>query len=240
MKNKVLMKDAFIKKSKISEKFLNELESAKIVKPSGFTENNLPLYNRYSVAQINHIKKLLDMGYSFDEINKITKKIGLPKSSQSSEKKGRKKKQFTIGGLAERVEVSTRTIKHWEEMGIIEADMRSEGGFRLYSEIYVYLCKLIKDLQLFGYSLEQIKKISDHFRTFLAIESNINRFSKNETEKELNRMLQEIKLLFNKMNLLKEGINRWEELLNKKTKEINNFKRKNQKRVIPIKGVKNA
>lgn len=240
MKNKVLMRDEFIKSSKISEKILKELESAKIIKPSGFTEKNTPLYNRYSVEQINHIKGLLDMGYSLDEINKIARKIGLPKSSQISEKKGRQKKQFTVGGLAERVGVSSRTIKHWEEMGIIEADMRSEGGFRLYSEIYVYLCKLIKDLQLFGYSLEQIKKISDLFRTFLAIESNINRYSKKEAEKELEHMLQEIKQLFNKMNLLKEGINRWEELLNRKTKEINNFKKKNQKREIPTKGEKNG
>jgi len=240
MKNKVLIREEFIKGCKISEEVLNELEKTKIIKPSGFTENNMPLYNGNSVEQINYIKKLLDMGYSIDEINKITKKIGLPKTSKLSEKTGKQKKKFTIGGLAERVGVSTRTIKHWEEMGIIEADMRSEGGFRLYSQIYVYLCKLIKDLQLFGYSLEEIKKISDHFRTFLTIESNISRYSKKETEKELTRMLLEIKLLFNKISLLKEGINRWEELLNKKTKEINQFKKKNQKRVNPIKGVKNG
>jgi DNA-binding transcriptional MerR regulator len=240
VKNKVLIREEFLKYAKISEKNLTELENIRMIKPTGFTENNMPLYNQNSLVQINDIRKLMDMGYNLDEINKITKKIGFPKTSKGSGKSSKQKKQFTIGGLAERVEVSPRTIKHWEEMGIIEADMRSEGGFRLYSEIYVYLCKLVKDLQLFGYSLEQIKKISDLFRTFLAIESDITQYSKKAAEKELNQMLQEIKRLFDKVNLLKEGINRWEELLNKKTKEINNFKKKNQKRITPIKGVKNA
>ena len=55
---------------------------------------------------------------------------------------------ITISSLAEQVGVSPRTIKHWEEKGIIESEMRSAGGFRLYSQIYVYMCKLVKDLQI--------------------------------------------------------------------------------------------
>ncbi len=215
------------------------MEAVKIIMPSGFTENNIPFYTSDSLEQIAYIKKLLEIGYGLDEINRITRKVGLPKT-RALNKQPVTKKRLTIGGLAERVGISTRTIKHWEEIGIIEADMRSEGGFRLYSEIYIYLCNLIKDLQLFGYSLEEIKKISDLFRLFLQIEANNNRFSKRETDQKLNKMLREIKLFLNKMKLLKEGINRWEELLNKKTKEINNFKRKNQKRTPIKKGEKNG
>ena len=75
-----------------------------------------------------------------------------------------------MGALAEKVGVSPRTIKHWEDMGIIEPNMRSEGGFRYYSDAYIYLCNLIKDLQLFNYSLVDIKMISDLFRYYLAIQ----------------------------------------------------------------------
>ena len=78
---------------------------------------------------------------------------------------------LTVGNLAERSGVSPRTIKHWEDKGIIEPDMRTEGGFRLYSESYVFLCQLIRDLQLFGYTLEEIKAVSDDVRTLLAIEA---------------------------------------------------------------------
>jgi len=74
-----------------------------------------------------------------------------------SEKSAKLKKHLTIGGLAKRVGVSARNIKHWEDKGIIEPDMRSEGGFRLYSQVFVYLCDLIKDLQLFGYKTGEKK-----------------------------------------------------------------------------------
>ncbi|MCB0751826.1 MAG: MerR family transcriptional regulator, partial [Ignavibacteriae bacterium] len=142
----------------------------------------------------------------------------------------KKMEQFiTISSLAEQVGVSPRTIKHWEEKGIIESELRSAGGFRLYSQIYVYMCKLIKDLQLFNYSLEEIKTISDYFRDFLLISNNINHYPQNETEERLEAMNSAIIQLFSKMNMLKEGIARWESLLKTKQKEIKGIKTKNTK-----------
>jgi DNA-binding transcriptional MerR regulator len=129
------------------------------------------------------------------------------------------------------VGVSSRTIKHWEDKGIIESDMRSEGGFRLYSEVYIYLCKLIKDLQLFGYSLEEIKEISDLFRDFLTIDEGIEKQSVRHNEEKLNKMLEKIKELYQKIDLFKKGIERWEELLNKNKKEILSLKQRNKKRI---------
>ena len=108
--------------------------------------------------------------------------------------------------------------------------MRTEGGFRLYSGAYVYLCELVRDLQLFGYSLEEIKEISDYFRYFLALQENPDEFPKAEVSGKLDAMLTEIKVLFEKMGLLQKGIKRWEELLKKKRKEILELKNKNQKR----------
>jgi DNA-binding transcriptional MerR regulator len=236
MTKNFLIRNEFIEKAKISEKVLKEWETFKIIKPVGFTEDKLPFYTQQAVEQVNNVKKLLDMGYMVEDIQKILKKIGLPKNSGDSEKSARLKKHLTIGGLAERVRVSARTIKHWEDKGIIEPDMRSEGGFRLYSQIFVFLCTLIKDLQLFGYTLEQIKTRSDYFRQFLAIEENFETYSQEETAKKLDTMLLAIKELTEKMNLLKKGIARWEELINKKKKEINHLKKRNQKREKPGNG----
>ena len=233
MTKNFLIRREFIKEAKISEKVLKEWETVKIIKPKGFTEDNIPFYTLVALAKVNNIKKFLDMGYSLVEVQKILMKIGLPRNNESQEKSNELKKHLTIGGLAERVGVSSRTIKHWEDKGIIEPDMRSEGGFRLYSQTFVYLCNLIKDLQLFGYTLEQIKVASDYFREFLAISENIETYSKEETEKKLDIMLLAIKELTEKMTLLKEGISRWEALINKKKKEINTLKRKNQKKETP-------
>lgn len=238
MTDTFLVRKEMIEKSKISEKLLNEWEELKIIKPSGFTEDKIPFYTQQTVDYINKIKKFLDIGYTHEEIEKILKKVGLPKNSGDNEDSKLLKKHLTIGGLAERVGVSTRTIKHWEDKGIIEADMRSDGGFRLYSEIYGYLCNLIKDLQLFGYSLEEIKNISDIFRTFLAIDKDILTYSKEDTSTKLDSMCSEIDKLKGRMNLFKQGIQRWQELINKKTKEINALKKKNQKRDQVKKGEK--
>jgi DNA-binding transcriptional MerR regulator len=231
-----LIRDEFIKEAKISEKVFKEWETFNIIKPTGLTEDNIPFYKSRAVDRANHVKKLLEMGYPLEDIQKILKKVGLPdKNNKGNEKLRELRKHLTIGGLAERVGVSIRTIKHWEDKGIIEADMRSEGGFRLFSQAYVYLCELIKDLQLFGYTLEEIKTGSDHFRDFLAIEEDINAYSTGETANKLGGMLLAIEQLRGKMNLLKKGISRWEELINRKKKEINALKRRNQKREKPEK-----
>jgi DNA-binding transcriptional MerR regulator len=136
--------------------------------------------------------------------------------------------------------VSPRTIKHWEDKGIIEPNMRTEGGFRLYSGSYVFICKLIRDLQLFGYKLEEIKVVSDNVRTLMAIQSEINSCPKAEVEAKLESMLKAIQALFDKMAMLKEGIERWEDLLKKKKKDIQGLKAKNHKRGKAAKGDDNA
>jgi len=231
MKKSVMFRDKLVRKLGISEDMLDELEKRKIVKPFGITEENVPYYRDEVIEQVNYINNMVAMGYGMEEIQKIIKKVGFPKTVRSSGKKGSSGKHLTIGDLAAKVEVSARTLKHWEEKGIIEADMRSSGGFRLYSGIYVYLCKLVKDLQLFGYSLEQIKDISDHFRDFLVINKNIDVYSYEEIGKKLDSMSDEIKLLKERILLLKEGIGRWEELINKKVKEISALKKRNRKRL---------
>jgi len=230
MVESILIRQEFIDEAKISETILKDWEALKILKPAGFTEDQIPFYTMYMVERVQTIKKLVDLGYSLEDIQKIFKKVGVPKINTPNGSPETMKNHLTVGGLAERVGVSARTIKHWEDKGIIQPNMRSEGGFRLYSSIYVYLCKLVIDLQLFGYSLEQIKTISDLFRIFTAISKNIKAYPKENTSLKLESMDREITLLRDKMNLLKEGIQRWEDLLTKKIKDINNLKKRNHKR----------
>lgn len=235
MKNSVMLKDELLERTGVTEDFMNDIENVKVVIPMGVTDEKIPFYHESAVDQINYIKKMNDLGYSMGEIQRVIKKVGFPKNLSVPEGKSAGSKHLTVGDLAAKVGVSARTLKHWEEKGIIEADMRSSGGFRLYSEVYVYLCNLIKDLQHFGYSLEQIKEISEQFRDFLVIEKNIGIYSPKVTCKKLDGMLEEIGLLKERMKLLKMGIGRWEELINKKVKEISIVKKKNEKRNVKIK-----
>jgi len=230
LKSEVLLRDELIKKTGIDREILKDIEKRGIIRPFGYTDEKIPFYSEEVITQINYLDQMLTLGYSIEEIHKIVKKIGFPKSSGRDTAKTGTRKHLTIGELAERVNVSSRTIKHWEEKGIIEADMRSSGGFRLYSEAYVYLCLLIKDLQIFGYTLEQIKEISEHFRDFLVISKDMEFYSRKKTSEKLDEMEREIKAVRKRISLFKEGIKRWEELVNKKAKEITNLKKRNNKR----------
>ncbi len=212
----------------VTKKDLDLWQEQKLFQPVGYTGDKQPIFSDASVEEILHIKKLQDIGYDTPDIRKIIKKVGLPHISAKENKNGH---QFlTVGHLAEQVDVSARTIKHWENIGIIEPDMRSEGGFRLYSRHWVYLCQLVKDLQLFGYTLEEIKTISDYFREFMALQKAPESDSKQKVADRIAAWQKEIDALFEKMDQYKQGIQRWEELLKKKKKEIVQLASQNEKR----------
>jgi DNA-binding transcriptional MerR regulator len=218
-------------KADLSKRTIQDWIKLKLIVPSGLADDQTALFSEASLEQIAHIRRLEELGYGLEDIHRIVKKIGLPKvKSDKKESREQQRNYLTVGHLAERSGVSPRTIKHWEDKGILEPARRSEGGFRLYSQVYVYLCKLIQDLQLFGYTLEEIKVISGYFRDFLAIQKDPGTVSPSETSAKLDKMLAEIKALFGKMDLFKEGIARWEDLAKKKRKEILSLKDKMSKR----------
>ncbi len=61
-----------------------------------------------------------------------------------------------IGELAERTELSLRTIRHYDEIGLLVPSGRSEGGFRLYTETDYDRLMLIRRMKPLGYSLDQM------------------------------------------------------------------------------------
>jgi len=68
------------------------------------------------LAEAEHILKLEQLGYAAEEIEKIIKKIGLPRAGASGKERREPEKILTVGALAERAGISPRTIKHWEEL----------------------------------------------------------------------------------------------------------------------------
>jgi len=220
MKKAVFERQELCRRLGIDGKTLDEWQDCKIFGPFGFSDDHTPLYTESAVVEGEQIKRLQELGYGTREIQKIIRKIGLPKAANRDNNNGKRQNFLTVGALAEKIGVSPRTLKHWEDMGIIEPNMRSEGGFRYYSDAYIYLCNLIKDLQLFNYSLVDIKMISDLFRYFLAIQQQPDSSPDVEKAAKLETMLQEIGRLSEKISMLKAGIGRWEDLLKKKKKEV--------------------
>jgi DNA-binding transcriptional MerR regulator len=240
MNKDLLSLEDLASKTGVAAERISDWIKAELLRPDGFTDGKAPLFAAGVEDRVARLQKLADLGYGTEEILKIIKKVGLPQDGKGRKKEPAKGRFLTVGNLAERSGVSPRTIKHWEDKGIIEPDMRTEGGFRLYSESFVFLCQLIRDLQLFGYTLEEIKAVSDDVRTLLAIEAEPATFPAAEVEARLAAMLEAIQALFDKMNLLEEGVERWRDLLKKKKKDILALQAKNRKRDKVPKEVKHA
>ncbi|MEO8220247.1 MAG: MerR family transcriptional regulator [Specibacter sp.] len=64
-----------------------------------------------------------------------------------------------IGELAERTGLSLRTIRHYDEVGLLPAMARTGGGFRVYSEEDFERLMVIRAMKPLGFSLEEMAKI---------------------------------------------------------------------------------
>jgi MerR family copper efflux transcriptional regulator len=64
-----------------------------------------------------------------------------------------------IGELADRAGMSLRTIRHYDDVGLLKPSGRTEGGFRLYTEDDLVRLLLIRRMKPLGYTLEQMGEL---------------------------------------------------------------------------------
>lgn len=66
-----------------------------------------------------------------------------------------------IEQVAARTGLTKRTLRYYEEIGLLAAPTRTEGGYRLYSEADIHQLERIKRLKdLLGFSLAEIREIA--------------------------------------------------------------------------------
>lgn len=61
-----------------------------------------------------------------------------------------------IGDVAERTGLSIRTLRHYDELGLVAPSGYTPGGFRLYSEADVERLLLIRRMKPLGFTLEEM------------------------------------------------------------------------------------
>lgn len=64
-----------------------------------------------------------------------------------------------IGEVAERTGLSLRTIRYYEEVGLVRPSARTQGGFRLYTEPDVARLNLIRRMKPLGFSLDETRDL---------------------------------------------------------------------------------
>ncbi len=62
-----------------------------------------------------------------------------------------------IGEVASRTELSLRTIRHYEETGLVVPSARSQGGFRLYTEADVARLMVVRRMKPLGFTLDEMR-----------------------------------------------------------------------------------
>jgi DNA-binding transcriptional MerR regulator len=64
-----------------------------------------------------------------------------------------------IGEVADRVGLSLRTVRYYEEQGLFQPAGRTGGGFRLYTEREVDRLLLIKQMKPLGFTVQQMAEL---------------------------------------------------------------------------------
>ncbi len=73
-------------------------------------------------------------------------------------------KQFKIGQLAYLAEISPRTIRYYQEIGLLNAGRRVEGGKRIFTESDLQRLRFIKRLKHLGLTLSEMNELAKIYK----------------------------------------------------------------------------
>ncbi|MBN2233371.1 MAG: MerR family transcriptional regulator [Deltaproteobacteria bacterium] len=68
-------------------------------------------------------------------------------------------RSYRIGELGKLLDISPRTIRYYEEIGLLNTVKRMEGGRRIYTDDDLRRLRFIKKLKLLGLSLNEMAEL---------------------------------------------------------------------------------
>ncbi|KUJ94260.1 MAG: Mercuric resistance operon regulatory protein (MerR) [Archaeoglobus fulgidus] len=125
----------------------------------------------------------------------------------------KKKDRYTISELAREFEISTRTIRYYEEIGLLNPE-RTPGNQRIFSRKDRAKLKLILRGRRLGFSLEEIREMIEMYD--VAGEPEQIRLTLKYGEKKLKEIEEKIR----ELELLKEDLLNLREMLIKRLEEL--------------------
>lgn len=64
-----------------------------------------------------------------------------------------------IGEVADRTSLSFRTLRHYDDIGLVSPSARTDGGFRLYTDRDVARLMVIRRMKPLGYTLDEMSEL---------------------------------------------------------------------------------
>lgn len=218
-KTSILSRDEFLKRADLTEDELDRWLALGLMVPVGRTAGKISFFSPEQLDRVQKIRVFQEMGYEEAGIAKIAKTVGLP--SSGGDLAGVPEKLRTVGELAQACDVNSRTIKHWEEKGLLEPDARSEGGFRLYGPTGVLRCKRILDLQNLGYTLEEIRGLKELLEDTDTLSEALKSDLKPETIEVLAQHNENLK---DRIEAVRDSAKRLDDLVKKRTKATSSLR----------------
>jgi DNA-binding transcriptional MerR regulator len=72
---------------------------------------------------------------------------------------GRRTGRWQVGDIAERIGLSLRTVRYYEEAGLVVPVARTEGGFRLYDDDAIDRFEMIKRMKPLGFTIDEMRTL---------------------------------------------------------------------------------
>jgi len=72
---------------------------------------------------------------------------------------------YRIGELAAKVGMTERTIRYYEELGLLDSVKRLDGGTRVYTDDDVRRLKFVRKLKVLGLSLQEMHELEGMYKT---------------------------------------------------------------------------
>lgn len=108
---------------------------------------------------------------------------------------------MNIGAIAKLTGLSSKSIRMYEEKGVISPPLRSEAGYREYGQKHIMELTLISRAKNAGFSLQECKE-------FVQLANNPNRKS-SEVKAKTKEKLAEIEQKLTHLNEIKNQLESW-------------------------------
>ncbi|MCY4435938.1 MAG: MerR family transcriptional regulator [Chloroflexi bacterium] len=122
-----------------------------------------------------------------------------------------------IGEVAEQLGLTPRTLRYYEEIGLLAPPSRMEGGFRLYSAADIDRLENIVQLKrLLGFSLREIKQVVEAMESLKLLRQESKQASDLETKRDslrkgLEILEQQVEVLDGRMRQVAEMRDQFDE-----------------------------
>lgn len=98
---------------------------------------------------------------------------------------------YSIGQAAKASGISTKMIRHYEEVGLLPAASRTISGYRTYNHQDVHMLRFIRHARDLGFSIKQIGDLLSLWRDKNRPSSKVKSFASEHIEM-LNQKIQEL------------------------------------------------